>query len=66
MLIHHFDPDTKVYVSSEELESEVEFSTSQTLPEITENYTVAFIDGAWVSVLKSDRQIIDNAIVITE
>ena len=66
MLIHHFDPDTKVYVSSEELEAEVENSTSQTLPEITENYTVAFIDSAWVSVLKSDRQIIDNTIVITE
>ena len=66
MLIHHFDSDTKVYVSSEELEAEVENSTSLPLPETTENYTVAFIDNTWVSVLRSDRQIIDNTIIITE
>lgn len=66
MLIHHIDPITKIYTHSEELEVEVENSTSLELPKITEHYTVALIDGEWVSVLKPDRQVIDNEIVVDE
>jgi hypothetical protein len=66
MLIHHVDPITKIYTHSEELEAEVENSTSLQLPEITEHYTVALIDGEFVSVLKPDRQVINNEIIVDE
>lgn len=62
MLFHKFDPVTKIYTESVESEEQPENSTDKTLPEITEHYTVAFIDGEFVSVLKPELQIVDNKI----
>lgn len=66
MLFHKFDPATKIYTEGVEAELQPESSTDKALPEITEHYTVAFIDGEWVSVLKPELQIIDNEIVKIE
>lgn len=62
MLFHKFDPITKVYIESVEAEFQPEHSTDKALPEITEHYTVAFIDGEFVSVLKPELEIVDNEI----
>lgn len=62
MLYHIFDADTKIYIESVEAESQPENSTDMILPDITDHYTVAFIDGQWISVLKPEFEIIDNEI----
>lgn len=66
MLFHKFDPIAKIYTESVEADIQPEHSTDKALPEITEQYTVAFIDGEFVSVLKPELQIIDNEIVKIE
>ena len=66
MLIHNYDPITKLYLSSQELETLPESATAQPLPEMTEDYTLAFIDGVWVTVLRPNRQIVNNQIVVVE
>lgn len=63
MLIHHYDPITKIYTHSEESESLVDNSTDLSLPELTYYYTVAFIDNKWVSVLKPGFEVQNNIIV---
>lgn len=50
MLFHKFDPITKIYTESVEAELQ------------PEHYTVAFIDGEFVSVLKPELEIVDNEI----
>lgn len=62
MLFHKFDSETKIYIESVEAEERPESSTDKKLPEITEQYTVAFIDEEWISVLKPELEIIDNKI----
>lgn len=54
MLIHHFDPQTKIYTHSEEAEAVVENSTDVALPELDSIYTAAFIDGRWLSVMRPE------------
>lgn len=66
MLFHKFDPTTKIYTESVETDAQPEHSTNKALPEITEHYTVAFIDGEFVSVLKPELEIIDNEIKLVE
>lgn len=62
MLFHVFDAESKIFIESVEAESQPENSTDMMLPDITEHYTVAFIDGQWVSVIKPEFEIIDNEI----
>ena len=62
MLFHKFDSETKIYIESVEAEERPESSTDKKLPEITEQYTVAFIDEEWISVLKPELEIVDNKI----
>lgn len=62
MMYHKFDPETKIYTESVESDSQPEHSTIKVLPEITEYYTVAFIENKWVSVLKPEFEIIANEI----
>jgi hypothetical protein len=62
MLFHKFDADTKIFIESVETDEQPENSVSGDLPEITEQYTIAFIDNQWVSVLKPELEIIDNVI----
>ncbi len=62
MLFHKFDPVTNIYTESVEADVQPEHSTDKALPEITEHYTVAFIDDEFVSVLKPELQIVDNEI----
>jgi hypothetical protein len=52
MKYHKIDPVSKVYIETVELEQQPENSVPGELPEITDLYTVAFIDEVWVSVLK--------------
>ena len=66
MLFHKFDPVTKMYTESVEAELQPEHSTDKALPEITEHYTVALIEGEFVSVLKPELEIIDNEIKAVE
>ena len=66
MLFHKFDPDTKIFIESVESETQPENSTDKDLPEITESYTVAFVNEAWISVLKPELEIVDNLIVPKE
>lgn len=62
MLFHKFDPITKIHVESVESDLQPEHSTNKSLPEITEHYTVAFINEEWVSILKPEFEIVDNKI----
>ena len=62
MLYHKFDSETKIYIESVETEEQPESSTDKKLPEITEQYTVAFIEEEWISVLKPELEIVDNKI----
>jgi hypothetical protein len=66
MKYHKYDPQTLLYVETIESEQQPENSISGELPEITEFYTVAFINDEWISVLKSEYEIIDNQIVKKE
>lgn len=66
MLYHKFDAETKVYTESVEAEGQPESSTDKKLPEITEQYTVAFINDEWISVLKPELEIVNNKITSKE
>jgi hypothetical protein len=66
MLYHRFDAETKIYLDTIEAEEQPENSVSGALPDITEHYTVAFIDNQWMSVLKPDFEIIDNKIELKQ
>jgi hypothetical protein len=66
MLYHRFDADSKIYIESIESEEQLENSTDRKLPDITEHYTVAFIDGEWLSVLKPELEIINNKIEVKQ
>jgi hypothetical protein len=66
MLYHRFDAETKIYLDTIEAEEQPENSVSGSLPDITEHYTVAFIDDQWASVLKPDFEIIDNKIELKQ
>jgi hypothetical protein len=52
MLFHKYDADTKLYIESVEAEEQPENSVSGILPEMTDLYTIAFIENEWVSVLR--------------
>ena len=62
MLYHKFDPKTKIYIESVEADQQPENSVMGILPDITDQYTVAFIDDQWVSVLKPELEIVENKI----
>jgi hypothetical protein len=62
MLYHKYDPQTLLYVESVEADKQPEHSIGGDLPDQTEHYTLAHIDGAWVSVLRPEFEIIDNTI----
>jgi hypothetical protein len=63
MQYHKYDAQTFLYVETVEAEEQPENSVSGVLPDQTEYYTLAFIDGVWVSVLRPNFQIIDSQIV---
>lgn len=63
MLFHKYDSISKIYLETIDVEIEPENSVSGILPELTEYYTVAYIDGTWVSVLRPELDIIDSQIV---
>lgn len=52
MIFHKYDPDTKIYIESVEAEEQPDNSVAGDLPEMTDFYTLAFIENEWVSVLK--------------
>jgi hypothetical protein len=63
MKFHKYDPQTFLYVETVEAEQQPEHSVEGYLPGETEYYTIAFLDGVWVSVLRPEFEIIDNQIV---
>lgn len=62
MLYHKFDADTKIYLETVEADEQPENSVAGELPDITEHYTVAFMDDQWFSVLKPELEIVENKI----
>jgi len=52
MKYHKIDPVSRVYIETIESDQQPENSVPGELPEITDLYTVAFIDEVWVSVFK--------------
>lgn len=66
MIYHKFDADSKIYIESVESEEQPENSVSGDLPDITEHYTIAFINNEWFSVLRPELQIIDGKIIKIE
>jgi hypothetical protein len=66
MLYHKIDPETKIYIESVEADEQPENSVGGNLPDITEHYTVAFIDNQWASVLKKEFEVVDNMIQLKE
>jgi hypothetical protein len=52
MTFHKYDPDTRLYIESVEAEEQPSNSVEGYLPEMTDLYTLAFIENEWVSVLK--------------
>lgn len=62
MNYHKYDPVTGVYQETVDVDLQPENSVSGRLPDITEFYTVAFINDEWVSVLKPEYEIVDNVI----
>jgi hypothetical protein len=63
---HRIDPVTKRYISTDDVFDPRGEYIEGPLPEITEKYTVAFIDGEWVSVLHENYEIVNNEIVDSE
>lgn len=62
MKYHKYDPDTLLYVESVEAKSRPEHSVAGDLPDQTQRYTLAYIDGVWVSVLRPEFETINNEI----
>jgi hypothetical protein len=52
MTFHKYDSGTKIYTESVEAEERPDNSVGGFLPEMTDFYTLAFIENEWVSVLK--------------
>ena len=62
MIFHTYDPITRLYIETIDIDSQPENSVEGKLPELTEFYTVARIDDTWVSVLRPEFEIINNEI----
>ena len=63
MKYHIYDPQSYLYVETVESENQPANSVDGSIPEITEYYTIAFIDNQWVSVVNPKYEIIDNQFV---
>lgn len=63
MKYHKYDSETYLYLETVETEIQPEFSVDGFLPEITEYYTIAFINNEWVSVINPKYEIINNQFV---
>lgn len=58
MLYHKYDPQTLLYVESVEAKEQPDNSVAGVLPDQTEHYTLAFINGQWASVLRPEIEIV--------
>lgn len=54
MIYHRYDPATGLFIESIESSDQPENAISGDLPEQTDKYTVAFIGGQWVSVIRPE------------
>lgn len=52
MIFHKYDPETLLFIESVESKIQPENSVAGRLPDQTELYTLAYIDGEWVSVFR--------------
>jgi len=66
MKYHKFDPQTFMYIETVESDIQPEFSVGGEIPEITEYYTIAFVNNVWVSVVSPNYEIINNEFVKKE
>ncbi len=66
MLWHKYDPATKIYIDSVESSEQPENSVGGNLPEVTQHYTVAYIDDEWVSVIRPEYEVIDNKLSLKQ
>jgi hypothetical protein len=63
MTYHLYDQVTGLYLETVEAEIQPSNSVSGSLPDRTDQYTIAFIDGDWVSVLRPELEISENKII---
>ena len=66
MLWHKYDSVTKIYIDSVESNEQPENSVGGNLPEVTQHYTVAYIDDEWVSVIRPEYEVIDNKLSLKQ
>jgi hypothetical protein len=66
MKYHKYDPQTFLYVETVESDVQPENSVSGDLPEMTQFYTLAYIENEWLSVVRPEYEIVDNEFVKKE
>lgn len=66
MKYHIYDSKTGIYIETVEQDNQSQNSVEGYLPEQTEFYTVAYIDGEWFSVIRPEYEIIDDQFVMKE
>lgn len=66
MKYHIYDKNTGIYKETIESEVKPENSVEGYLPEETEYYTIAYINGEWVSVVRSEYEIINDEFVLKQ
>ena len=66
MKYHKYDHVSFLYIETVESENQPENSVSGYLPEITEYYSIAYMNGEWVSVVNPKYEIINDQFVKKE
>ena len=66
MKFHKYDSVNFLYIETLESEYQPENSVTGYLPEITEYYSIAYMDGEWVSVVNPKYEIINDQFVKKE
>lgn len=62
-IYHIYDSTTFLYKETVTADVAPENSVEGFLPEQTEYYSIAYIDGSWVSVVNPKYEIVDNQFV---
>jgi len=62
MKFHKYDPNTFLFIETVESEEQPQNAVQGELPDQTEHYTLAHIDGEWVSVLRPEFEVVGNDI----
>ena len=66
MKYHKYDSKTGMYLETVEAEKQPKNSVGGDLPDQTEYYTIAYLNGEWVSVVRPKYEIRDDVFVDLE